>query len=134
MKNFYKILGVHSNATNADIWAAYKRLSVMFHPVVNKSKGAHGKFKEITEAYETLIHPPSRISYDIALKIFEENNRPKERTVVYDNIPYLTGVPGTKVEPVKQLPEPKEESFEVSVAKFLFWTAFLALSFMFHQK
>ena len=52
MKDYYKILEVEENASDEDIKKSYRSLSKKFHPDVNPD-GAE-KFKEISEAYETL--------------------------------------------------------------------------------
>ncbi len=97
MKNYYKTLGINTKATDADIKKAYKRLALMFHPDVNKSKDASAKFIEINEAYETLIDPQSRAGYDVALE--ESLSAPRHRQprpFEFDNnIPYAEGVTGT---------------------------------------
>ncbi len=69
-KDFYQILGVQRNATEDDIKKAYRKLALEWHPDrwVNKSederKMAEDKFKEMTEAYETLSDPAKRSQYD----------------------------------------------------------------------
>lgn len=57
-KDYYKILGVSKDASENDIKKAYRKLAVRYHPDKNRD-GEEGdeKFKEIGEAYETLIDP-----------------------------------------------------------------------------
>ncbi|MDR5658459.1 DnaJ domain-containing protein [Serpentinicella sp. ANB-PHB4] len=64
MKDYYKILEIKQDATEADIKKAYRQLAKMWHPDVNKPPGAQGKFVEISEAYEILSNPKSRAQYD----------------------------------------------------------------------
>jgi len=65
-KDFYKVLGVAKNANDAEIKKAYRALAKKFHPDVNKGdKGAEEKFKEISEAYETLSDAKKRQDYDL---------------------------------------------------------------------
>ncbi len=60
IKNYYDILEIDNNATKAEIRKAYRKLAKKYHPDVNKSKDAHEKFIEITEAYEILINQSYR--------------------------------------------------------------------------
>jgi DnaJ family protein C protein 7 len=57
-KDYYKILGVGKDATETELKKAYRKLAIQYHPDKNRD-GAAGdeKFKEIGEAYETLIDP-----------------------------------------------------------------------------
>lgn len=63
-KDFYEVLGVSKNATEAEIKSAYRRLARQHHPDVDKSPGAAGKFKEISEAYQVLSDHQKRRTYD----------------------------------------------------------------------
>lgn len=67
MRDFYKILGVPNDADEAAIKKAYRKLSLVYHPDVNKAPDAAAKFMEINEAYETLSDSNSRKYYDFAL-------------------------------------------------------------------
>ena len=53
MKNYYAILGVTPDSTDAEIKAAYRRLARKFHPDINPYGTT--KFKEISEAYEVCL-------------------------------------------------------------------------------
>lgn len=63
-KDYYDILGVKRDATDAEIKSAYRKLARKFHPDVNKTKEAEGKFKDINEAYEVLGDKQKRQRYD----------------------------------------------------------------------
>ena len=55
MGDFYKTLGVHKNASQEDIKKAFRKLARAFHPDKNPGdKRAEEKFKEVSEANETL--------------------------------------------------------------------------------
>ena len=60
--DYYQILHLQPTATNVEIKAAYRRMAKLFHP--DKNPGAEEKFKQIKEAYETLIDSNKRSRYD----------------------------------------------------------------------
>lgn len=63
-KDYYEILGVDKNASQADIKSAFRKLAKKYHPDVNKEEGAEAKFKEIGEAYAVLGDEQKRKQYD----------------------------------------------------------------------
>ncbi|NJC23477.1 molecular chaperone DnaJ [Arthrobacter pigmenti] len=64
-KDFYKILGVPKDASDADIKKAYRKLARKHHPDQNQSTGGSDKmFKDISEAYSVLSDPEERQQYD----------------------------------------------------------------------
>jgi DnaJ-class molecular chaperone len=65
-KDYYRLLGVPKNASDADIKKAYRKLAMQYHPDRNpgKEKWANEKFKEINEAYGVLGDPQKRGQYD----------------------------------------------------------------------
>jgi len=63
-KDYYDILGVKPDASEAEIKTAYRRLARKYHPDVSKEKGAEERFKSINEAHEALRDPGRRASYD----------------------------------------------------------------------
>jgi curved DNA-binding protein len=65
-KDYYGILGVTRNASDAEIKKAYRKLAMQHHPDRNpgKEKWANEKFKEINEAYGVLGDPQKRRQYD----------------------------------------------------------------------
>jgi molecular chaperone DnaJ len=64
VSDFYALLGVSREATEADIKKAYRKLAMEFHPDRNSAGDAESRFKEITEAYEVLRDPQKRAAYD----------------------------------------------------------------------
>ena len=63
-KDYYEILGLKRDASDAEIKSAYRKLARKFHPDVNKTKEAEAKFKDINEAYEVLGDKNKRQRYD----------------------------------------------------------------------
>ena len=63
-KDYYEILGVKRDSSDAEIKSAYRKLARKYHPDVNKTKEAEGKFKDINEAYEVLSDKVKRQRYD----------------------------------------------------------------------
>ncbi len=60
-KTFYDILGVGRKATQEEIKKAFRKLAVKHHP---DAGGDEQKFKEISEAYDTLSDENKRAEYD----------------------------------------------------------------------
>lgn len=63
-KDYYDILGVKPDASEAEIKAAYRKLARQYHPDKNKEAGAEDKFKAINEANEVLRDKEKRRAYD----------------------------------------------------------------------
>jgi curved DNA-binding protein len=63
-KDYYNILGVSRTASEEEIKKAYRKLARKFHPDVSKESNAEERFKEVSEAYETLRDPEKRAAYD----------------------------------------------------------------------
>ena len=63
-RDYYAVLGVAQDASEAAIKKAYRKLAMESHPDRNKDAGAEERFKEITEAYEVLRDPEQRALYD----------------------------------------------------------------------
>ncbi len=63
--DYYKILGVPKDATEADIKKVYRKLARKYHPDLNPNDTvAEKKFKEINEANEVLSNAENRKKYD----------------------------------------------------------------------
>jgi molecular chaperone DnaJ len=61
-KDYYKILNIEKNASEADIKTAFRKLAHQYHP--DKEGGDEAKFKEINEAYQVLGNPEKRRQFD----------------------------------------------------------------------
>jgi len=64
VSEYYKLLGVARDASEADIKKAYRKLAMELHPDRNPDPAAEARFKEVTEAYEVLRDPEKRAVYD----------------------------------------------------------------------
>jgi molecular chaperone DnaJ len=64
VNDFYVLLGVSRDASEADIKKAYRKLAMEYHPDRNSNPEAEARFKQITEAYEVLRDPQKRAAYD----------------------------------------------------------------------
>jgi molecular chaperone DnaJ len=64
-RDYYEILGVNRNASEAEIKKAYRRLAMKYHPDRNPDNAAaEEQFKEAKEAYEVLTDERKRAAYD----------------------------------------------------------------------
>lgn len=64
-RDYYEILGVDRDASEADIKKSYRRVAMKYHPDRNSDDhDAEDKFKEASEAYEVLSNADKRAAYD----------------------------------------------------------------------
>ena len=64
-RDYYEVLGVEKNASEAEIKKAYRKLAMKYHPDQNPGdKTAEEKFKEVNEAYEVLSDADKKARYD----------------------------------------------------------------------
>jgi len=83
--SYYKILGVHENASNHELRKAFCKLSIELHPDTTSLEidVAKSKFQEVLEAYEHLNNSKLRKIYDDKLK---EKTSSKNNTHVLNNL------------------------------------------------
>jgi molecular chaperone DnaJ len=75
--DYYKVLGVGKNASEAEIKKAYRKLARQYHPDQNQGdKKAEERFKEISQAYDVLSDPDKRKAYDRGTGPFGNFNMP----------------------------------------------------------
>ena len=64
-RDYYEVLGVSNDTSNADLKKAYRNLAHKYHPDKNPGdKKSEDKFKEASEAYSILSDPEKKIQYD----------------------------------------------------------------------
>ena len=64
-RDYYEVLGIGKNATDAENKSAYRKLAKKYHPDLNPGdKEAEEKFKEVNEANDVLSDPQKRQRYD----------------------------------------------------------------------
>jgi molecular chaperone DnaJ len=63
-RDYYEVLGVPRDASDADVKKAFRGLARTLHPDVSQEADAEDRFREVAEAYEVLSDPDSRARYD----------------------------------------------------------------------
>lgn len=75
-KDWYSILCVSTSADEETVKKQYRKLALMLHPDKNKSVGAEGAFKLISEAWSVLSDKTRRLAYDKKRSIKVYKQRP----------------------------------------------------------
>ncbi|MBI4885891.1 MAG: J domain-containing protein [Acidobacteria bacterium] len=74
--DLYVVLGLAHGASELDIKRAYRRLARRYHPDINPGdRTAAARFRQIVEAYETLVDPQRRSRYDSGLDVEDGGGR-----------------------------------------------------------
>src|SRR6516164_3828943 len=63
--DYYRVLGVDSQASTSTIKAAFKKLALKYHPDVYNGPDAQERMRDLLIAYQTLSDPASRRDYDV---------------------------------------------------------------------
>ncbi len=70
--DYYRILGVGRDASPEEIKKAFRQKAKKYHPDINPEYSQ--LFKQITQAYDTLIDPEKRKRYDMSLQVLEKKD------------------------------------------------------------
>lgn len=76
--NYYEILQINKDASPNEIKKAYRKLALKYHPDKNKAPEAEDKFKQISEAYQTLSDEKLKSNYDNYGKVPDNFMTPEE--------------------------------------------------------
>ncbi|KAL3633656.1 hypothetical protein CASFOL_022418 [Castilleja foliolosa] len=68
--DFYSILGLNPSADRSKLKKQFKKLAIMLHPDKNKTAGADGAFRLVSEAWALLSDHSRRVSYDQRRNLF----------------------------------------------------------------
>src|SRR5579859_4885743 len=91
--DLYSLLGLAPGATPADIKRAYRRLARRYHPDINPGdRAAESLYKRISEAYETLVDPERRRTYDAG----EAPRPPMASTFEFTGFDFSSGAQGAQ--------------------------------------
>ncbi|MEG3123118.1 J domain-containing protein [Sphingomonas sp. GB1N7] len=81
-RNFYQVLGIHPDATQPDIRAAFVRLSKLHHPdVVSDDGDLPRRFQDVQQAYRCLSVRETRAAHDEMLATAEREHLARQRAV-----------------------------------------------------
>ena len=94
--SYYKILGVHENASDHELRKAFCKLSIELHPDTTslEIEDAKSKFQDVLEAYENLNNRNLRQIYDEKLKeksIIKNKNNDLNNLIINSNNQNLVG-------------------------------------------
>lgn len=88
MIDYYKVLGVKTNASQAEIKSAYRKLARKSHPDLNPDSEAGRQFALLSKAYRTLNDPQERAYYDDQLRA----QKYRSYSILDSNNPYAKRV------------------------------------------
>ena len=76
MKDYYYFLGISQDASTDEVRKVYRKLSLKYHPDKNGNDSYFDeRFREVQEAYDVLIDPVRRKTYDQLFQNQSQSNR-----------------------------------------------------------
>jgi curved DNA-binding protein len=87
----YDVLGVARDASQDEIRRAYRRLARTHHPDVSKEPDAEARFKDISEAYDTIGDPEKRAAYDRRGEAFAGGRREYGEEIRFEDVEDMFG-------------------------------------------
>jgi len=91
--NFYVVLGIPPDADEETIRNAYRILARRYHPDRGAGSSAE-KFRQVNEAYETLVDSGSRHAYDLSLESAKRPPTVRVEPMVVRSRPFWAEDPG----------------------------------------
>ena len=94
-QDYYKILDVSTEVSEADLKKAYRKLALIVHPDKNKATGSGEAFKKVGKAYEILSDPEKKKKYNAygpdlkpkgvwrVLSTLKNSNKPKMKNISF---------------------------------------------------
>ncbi|KAI3637757.1 hypothetical protein MIR68_004406 [Amoeboaphelidium protococcarum] len=79
--DYYAVLGLKAQVTDAEIKKSYRLLSLKYHPDKNRDEGAVEMFQQINKAYQILMDESARQAFD---RLYELNKARAQRTRLMD--------------------------------------------------
>ena len=73
-ENNYEILGLSNNANREQVFEAYKKLIICYHPDVNLSPNAEEIFNKISKAYTSITHNKENNPYKLLIHTFKDED------------------------------------------------------------
>lgn len=91
-KNYYEILGINRKTSKEDIKLNFRKLAKKYHPDANKSEiDTDSMFKDINEAYDTLMNDEKRKKYDRQVSRYGYGFVPNETPLSNIHYEFKTG-------------------------------------------
>ncbi len=120
-KNDYEVLGINQDVSEEDVKKAYRKLSKQYHPDRNPGdQEAIEKFKEVQEAYDTIMQKFEKTEYETPLHDWSKGLKPKtqpEETPLHD---WSKGLkPKTQPEEIKKAQEELGKIFDKQEEKII---------------
>ena len=81
-ENYYKVLGVHSQASGEEIKKAYRQLMLKYHPDVTQEPVGVEKFEKVVKAYKVLSDHEKRNEYDQITQITPASSKSNIKSIL----------------------------------------------------